>query len=136
MIELVFVPREFVGKAWRDGASRVAEACAFSCGEITGDQLKSALLRGERTLVDMRCDGANVGWGVVREDVLPNCRALMVTDMATTGEHVHGCFEKLKEIATARGYDKLRCAADEVRERFYRKECGLKRAYAILEVDL
>lgn len=135
MVELTQVPSMHIDRAWRDGASELAKACDVSGGEITGDQLKMILARGERTLIRMERDGQTAGWGVVRVDQLPNMRVLMVTDMVAEGADFPEFFDKLKELAASCGCSKVRCAGDEVRERLYRMKCGFKRVYAILEVD-
>lgn len=135
MVELLTVPAHMVDRAWRDGASALSKACDVSGGEITGDQLKMILSRGERTLVRMDRDSNPVGWGVVRVDQLPNMRVLMVTDMVAEGADFPEFFDRLKEMAASNGCSKVRCAADELRERLYRMKCGFQRVYAILEVD-
>lgn len=135
MIDLVTIPHTHIDKAWSDGACQLAKACDLSRGEITGDQLKMILSRNERSLIAMIRDGKCVGWGVVRIDSLPNMRVLMITDMVAPGSDFQEFFSKIKELATSLGCSKVRCAADDVRERLYRMKCGFKRVYAILEVD-
>lgn len=135
MVELKPIPATHIDAAWKEGASELAKACDVSGGEITGDQLKMILGRGERTLIRMDRNGVVAGWGVVRVDQLPNCRVLMVTDMVAEGGDFPEFFGELKKMASACGCSKVRCAADEVRERLYRMKCGFKRVYAIIEVD-
>jgi hypothetical protein len=136
MVELITIPSHHIDAAWKAGACALAKACDLSGGEITGDQLKFILARGERILVRMDRDKAPVGWGVVRVDQLPNVRVLMVTDMVAEGANFPEFFDKLKELAASCGCSKVRCAADDVRERLYRAKVGFKRVYAILEVDV
>jgi len=136
MVELLTVPASHIDRAWKDGACALSKACDVSGGEITGDQLKMILSRGERTLLRMDRDGEPVGWGVVEVRQLPNKRVLMVTDMVAEGANFSEFFDKLKEMAAACGCSKVRCAADEVRERLYRAKVGFERVYAILEVDV
>lgn len=135
MVELIQIPAHSIDSAWKEGACALASACDVSGGEITGDQLKMILSRGERTLIRMDRSGVAVGWGVVRVDQLPNVRVLMVTDMVAEGANFPEFFDKLRELAASCGCSKVRCAADEVRERLYRAKVGFKRVYAILEVD-
>lgn len=136
MIELKQVPKAFVCKAWADGAHKLSEACDASGGEITGDQLKLILMRGERFLLSLVRDGEVVGWGVVRVDDLPNVRVLMATDLYAPGADYPEFFQALQGLAAENGCTKIRCAADAVRARLYRMGCGFKPVYQILEVDV
>lgn len=134
MVELLTVPATHIDRAWRDGAFKLAEACDTSGGEITGDQLKMILSRGERTLVAMRRDSEFVGWGVVRVDQLPNMRVLFVTDMYAPGAEFETFFEELKRFADLNGCSRVRCAAMPVQARLYQMKCGFKPVYQVLEV--
>ena len=60
-MKLELIQAQFVDYAWRDGADCLKEACDTSGGEITGDQLRMMLARGERQLVRMRDGDAVVG---------------------------------------------------------------------------
>jgi len=135
MIELLPIPHTHIDQAWKDGANKLSQACDVSGGEITADQLKMLLNRNERSLIAMRRGDEIVGWGVVRVDQLPNMRVLMITDLVAPGAEFHEFFSKIKEFASSLGCSKVRCAADDVRERLYKMKCGFKRVYAILEVD-
>ena len=135
MTELLTVPHTHIDQAWKDGANKLSQACDVSGGEITGDQLKMLLSRNERSLIAMRREGEIVGWGVVRVDQLPNMRVLMITDLVAPGAGFQEFFVKIKELALSLGCSKVRCAADDIRERLYKMKCGFKRVYAILEVD-
>lgn len=134
MVELLTVTATHIDRAWRDGAFKLAEACDTSGGEITGDQLKLILSRGERTLVAMRRYGEFVGWGVVRVDQLPNLRVLMVTDMYAPGAEFEAFFEELKRFADMNGCSRVRCSARPVQARLYQMKCGFKPVYQVLEV--
>lgn len=135
-MKLIPVPSTHIDVAWfSEGASCLAQACATSGGEITGDQLKLILSRGERTLIRMDVDGEIVGWGVVRVDQLPNFRVLFVTDMVAPGAHFERFFEALKELAQELGCLRIRCAAQPAQARLYRMKTGFKPVYEILEVQ-
>lgn len=133
-MKLIPVPATHVDLAWLEGAAALSEACDTSGGEITGDQLKLILSRGERTLLRM-CDGDTVGWGVVRIDQLPNVRVLFVTDMVAHGAHFERFFEELKSMARSLGCSRIRCAAKPVQARLYRQKSGFTPVYEILEVS-
>lgn len=136
MIRLTHIQAQFVDRAWRDGAHMLGEACKTSGGEITGDQLKLLLSRGERTLISMDREGETTGWGVVRVDQLPNCRVLMVTDMYAPGAGFGEFFGALKGFAEQLGCSRVRCAAKPAQARLYKQVCGFEPVYTILEVAL
>ena len=134
-MQLIPVPSTHIDLAWQQGASCLVEACDTSGGEITGDQLKLILSRGERTLIRMDEDGTAVGWGVVRVDQLPNMRVLFVTDMVAHNGGFERFFEQLKHLARDLGCSKVRCAAKDAQARLYRMKAGFKPVYSILEVE-
>lgn len=138
--------------AWAEGASCLREACDTSGGEITGDQLKMILARGERTLIRMEswetcepkehadgtygnCELKTVGWGVVRVDQLPNLRVLFVTDMVAPNAHFERFFAELKAMARTLGCSRVRCAAKPAQARLYRMKTGFRPVYEILETE-
>lgn len=136
-MSLVAIPATHIDAAWKQGASCLSKACDVSGGEITGDQLKMMLSRGERTLLRMDdAQGVCVGWGVVRIDQLPNMRVLFITDLVAPGGHFERFFEAIKEIAASQGCSRVRCAAKPAQERLYRMKCNFKPVYQILEVEV
>ena len=134
-MNLTPVPATHIDLAWKEGASCLAEACDKSGGEITGDQLKMILSRGERTLIRMDAEDGVRGWGVVRVDQLPNLRVLFVTDLVAHNGGFHEFFEAIKEMARTLGCSRVRCAAGVAQERLYRMKCGFRPVYQILEVE-
>ena len=133
-MKLVQVPATHVDFAWRDGASRLAEACDCSDAEITGDQLKMLIARGERLLLQLVADdGAITGWAVVRIDQLPNMRVFFVCDLV--GKNVLPFFTEALKLAYALGCSQIRCAAKPAHERLYRR-VGLKPVYQILSKEV
>jgi hypothetical protein len=135
-MKLILVPSTHIDQAWSEGASRLTDACAVSGGEITADQLKLILSRGERILVRMDVDGDAVGWGAVRVDQLPNFRVLHVCEMAAPDAHFEQFFTELKALAKAFGCSRIRCAAKPAQARLYRMKCGFTPVYETLEVVL
>lgn len=121
MVELVPIDRKHIHAAWAMGAHRLSEACDTSDGEITGDQLKMILARGERQLLAMVRDGAPVGWGVIRIDDLPNTRVCMVTDMWAPGAGFAEFLHKLWDLASADGCCEIQCQAREAQARLYKR---------------
>ena len=135
MIDLVPIPAHQIDFAYRDGADCLSKACDTSGGEITGDQLKMILSRGERQLIRMDADGKAVGWGVVRVDQLPNMRVLFITDLVAPHGRFEAFFSSIKEMAQQFGCSRVRCAAKPAQERLYRMRCQFKTVYQIMEVD-
>lgn len=134
-MQLIPVPATHIDKAWKDGASCLAEACETSGGEITGDQLKMILSRGERTLIRMDEEDNPIGWGVVRIDQLPNMRVLFITDLVCHSGFDR-FFQAIKDMAASLGCSRVRCAAKPAQQRLYRMRCGFQPVYSILEVEL
>lgn len=135
-MDLCPVPSEQIDKAWKDGAHCLAEACKTSGGEITGDQLKMILSRGERTLICMREADKTVGWGCVRVDQLPNLRVLHVTDLVAHNGGFERFFDAIKGMAERLGCSRVRCSCRESQARLYRMKCGFKPVYTTLEIEV
>lgn len=133
-MQLLTVNHTHIDRAWEDGAHVLSQACEVSGGEITGDQLKMILARGERVLLALQDEDKVVGWGVVRVDQLPNLRVLFITDLVAHGAHFERFFGAVKELARSWGCSRVRCAAGPVQARLYRMKCGFKPVYEILEV--
>ena len=134
-MKLELIQSQFVDYAWRDGASCLKEACDTSGGEITGDQLKLILARGERQLVRIDDDGT-VGWGVFRIDQLPNIRVLHITDLVAHNGGFERFFDEIAKVAQAYGCSAVRCAAGPAQERLYRMKCGFEPIYTIMQIDI
>lgn len=135
-MQLVPIQSTHIDAAWKAGACVLAKACDASGGEITGDQLKMILSRGERTLIRMDSDGATAGWGVIRVDQLPNMRVLFITDLVAPHGHFERFFSSIKELAATLGCSRVRCAAKPSQERLYKMKCDFKPVYQIMEVEV
>lgn len=135
-MNISIVSPQFVDRAWKDGASCLAEACATSGGEIEGAQLKMLLSRGERTLVALMEDDNVIGWGCWRVDQLPNVRALHCTDLVAHGAHFERFFDELKKVAEYLGCSEIRCSCKPAQARLYRMRLGMEPLYETLRVKL
>jgi len=133
---LVTIPFTHIDDAWKRGASCLHEACDTSGGEITGDQLKMLLSRGERSLLEMKIEDKTVGWGVVMVTQLPNMRVLHVGEMVAHNAHFEKFFDALKDLASGLGCSRIRCSAKPSQARLYRMKAGFKPVYETLEVLL
>ena len=135
LMHLLQVPPTHIDQAWRDGASALGKSCETSGGEITGDQLKMMLSRGERTLLAIM--GADrVGWGVIRVDQLPNLRVLHVCDMYAPGIPWPELWPELQKLAKESGCSEIRCCAKPAQARLYKSKCGFESVYETLRFKL
>lgn len=135
-MELQPVPSTFIDLAWREGAINLTLACDQSGNEITGDQLKLILSRGERQLFRMVNDGNVVGWAVARVDQLPNVRVLFVTDLYAPNGHFQEFWGEVVKLASNLGCSSVRCAAKAAQARLYKMKLGFSSVYEILEVKI
>lgn len=134
-MKLVIIEPRFTDFAWADGAKCLSEACNTSGGEITGDQLKMILSRGERTLVRLDDEGQAVGWGAFRVDQLPNMRVLHITDLVAHNAQFQRFFDEIKQVARSLGCSRVRCCAKPAQARLYRMKAGFTPVYETLEVN-
>lgn len=133
-IQLVPIPSTHIDRAWdKDGARVLARACDASGGEITADQLKMILSRGERVLIGMKRGDAFVGWGVVRVDQLPNFRVLHVCEMTAPHADFPTFYQELRGVAELWGCSRIRCSAKPAQARLFRSKLGMKPVYETLE---
>ncbi len=136
MPKLMHVQPQMVDRAWKDGAHLLSTACDTSGGEVTGDQLKMLLSRGERTLFAIAENDEFVGWLVVRIDQLPNVRALHVCELYAPGATFEECREQLWDYARSNGCSEIRCSAKPAQARLYRQRWGFEPIYETLRVKL
>ena len=136
MNKLIVVPTTHIDVAWKEGAHNLGLACATSGGEITGDQLKMMLSRGERTLVRLDRDDEIVGWAAIGVEQLPNFRVMYVYEMYAPHGNFENFFDELKAMSHGLGCLRMRCAAKPAQERLYRQRCGFAPVYQVLEVEL
>lgn len=136
MIRLIQVPTSHIDLAWKEGAHNLAQACETSGGEITGDQLKLMLSRGERHLFRMDSGDAIVGWSVIGWEQLPNMRVMWIYELWAPHGHFERFMDQVKELAKSQGCSRVRCAAKPAQARLYRMKLGFKPVYETLEVEL
>lgn len=131
------VPPSHVGIAWRDGAQYLAEATKHAEREITADQLKMLLLRGERALLGIADDGdIPKAWAAVQVQTLPNIRILFVYALYSPGHVTPECFELLKGYARQNGCETIRgCSIDSI-GRIWERKCNAKRLYSTYEIEI
>lgn len=135
VVNLTIIEPKYVDYAWADGAKCLEEACKL-VDEITGDQLKLILSRGERYLVRMDAPDGVVGWATFRVDQLPNLRVFHITDLVAHNGHFEDFFAEASKIAVSLGCSRIRCSAHEAQSRLYRQKLGFKPVYTTLEREV
>jgi hypothetical protein len=125
-----------IDRAWADGASNLAKACEWALREVTADQLKFLLARGERTLLGLRDEGRVKAWAAVQVQQLPNIRVLYVYSIFAPGATGPGAFEKLKEYAKYHGCTTIRGACSESVEKLWVRKFQAKPLYKIMEIEV
>ena len=136
MMHLSLIPSTHIDKAWADGANLLSEACAESGGEITADQLKMMLSRGERLLFAAVKDEKPIGWCVAQFENLPNVRVCHIYSVWARNGLYAELVSQMEEIAKSQGCSQLRCAAKEAQSRLYQMKFGFEPVYQVLRKDL
>lgn len=135
-MELQIVPAKIVGQAWKDGAHMLHEACEKSQGEVTADQLKLMLMRGERVLVCIVDEGMTVGWVVVAVELLPNMRALYIYQLYAPGHVSKQLFELLADMARKEGCAEIRAACHEDVSAAWARKMGARVIYTVMGAEV
>ena len=133
-MHLNLIPAAFVDRAWKDGASELARACDRAKGEVTADQLKMMLARGERDLLCLVDDGKPVGWMVVQVQQLPNVRVMYVYSLYAP-HHSLDAYRLLKDEAKVNGCSVIRGAVDEANERLWRA-VDAQKVYTVYQIEV
>lgn len=133
------VPASHIDAAWRDGAHQLSAAVERAAREITPDQLKMILSRGERMLLGLR-DAATqdkpAAWAVVSVQQMPNIRVLYVYAIFAPGSTGPECMAQMSEFARQEGCSVIRGACDEAVQRLWERRFGARRVYATMEIEL
>ena len=135
-MQIVQIPTEFVCKAWADGAYNLVKAAERAKREITGDQLKMLLMRGERTLVGIVENETPKAWAAVQLQVLPNMRVLYIYSIYAPGQTGPEAFRLLKEYAKANGCETIRGACDKAVGRLWERKFGAQPIYSVYEFEV
>lgn len=136
-MNLFQVPIQFVERAWADGAHNLSQAVEKSQGEITADQLKLILTRGERILVGVAEEGQTpVGWAAVSVQQLPNLRTLYVYAIYAPGATGPEAFGLLKQYAKDNGCSEIRGACDDAVQRLWERKLGAQKVYTVMRIPV
>jgi hypothetical protein len=128
------IPPAFVDRAWKEGASLLAKACDRAKDEITGDQLKLMLSRGERTLVRLSENDEAIGWAAITVEQLPNLRAFYVWSLYAP-QHSLDMHKQLNRMALECGCSVIRGAVDEANERLWQR-IKAEKVYSVYQIEV
>ncbi len=135
-VNLLRVSPAHIDKAWKDGAHKLSEATKWAGDEITPDQLKMLLSRGERQLLALQDGDALVAWAAVQVQQLPNIRVLYVYAIYAPGSTGPEAFSQLSDLARAEGCSEIRGACSDAVARLWERKLKATKAYAIYRVPL
>lgn len=135
-MKLMHIPPAHVDRAWKDGAHNLSKACEWALREVTPDQLKMMLARGERQLLGLDVDGRFVAWAAVQVQQLPNIRVLYIYSIYAPGSTGPEAFRQLADLARAEGCSSIRGACSEQVLRIWERKFQAKRLYTICEIDI
>lgn len=133
-MKIVHIPAAHVDRAWRDGAHNLAKACEWALREVTADQLKMMLARGERQLLGLDVEGQFVAWAAVQVQQLPNIRVFYIYSIYAPGSTGPEAFRLLADLARAEGCSSIRGACSEAVARIWERKFKAERLYSILEI--
>ena len=134
--QLQVVPATHIDFAWSDGASKLEMACLLSAGEITADQLKMSLSKGEWTLLAGVRDDMPVAWAAVAPLQYPNKRVLWVQAIYAPGSTSIECFEELKKYARMQGCSAVRGACNDTIQRLWEAKYDAKKLYSVVDIPI
>jgi hypothetical protein len=123
-----------IDRAWRDGAHRLSEATKWAAREITTDQLKMLLSRGERVLLGARDETGVKGWAAIQVQQLPNIRCLYIYALQGHGICSAEGVALLRQYAQANGCTTIRGAVRASMARLLTK-LGGKPLYMTYELE-
>lgn len=135
-MNLFVVPTHLAMKAWGEGAHKLTEAIDKAKGEVTADQLKLLLSRGERQLVGIESAGEVVAWFAVVVDQLPNVRALYIYAAWAPGAVNAEVFAPLAQFARDSGASEVRGASSDAIMRIWRAKLGAEKLYNVFRIGV
>ena len=114
----------------------LSEACKLASREITVDQLKMLLARGERILIGVRDEERIKGWAAIQVQQLPNIRVLYIYSIYAPGATGPVVFEELRKYARANGCTTIRGACNEAVSRLWARRFSAKPIYTVMEIEV
>lgn len=128
------VPVEYTERAWKDGAHNLSEAVEKAKGEITTDQLKMLITRGERALLGVSDEEKVIAWLAVQVQQLPNVRTLYVYSIYAPNGTMPAAFEQLRQYAKAAGCSEIRGACVDSVLRLWERKFKAEKLYSVMRI--
>ena len=137
---MFLVPPSHIDKAWKDGAHMLSEAAEKAAGEVTTDQLKMLLSRGERRLIGVRDlatpDALPGAWAAISVHQMPNLRALYVYALWAPGVTGPKVMEQLRAYASSEGCSVIRGSCGDGVTRLWERKFKARKVYTVVEIDV
>ncbi|TEA78639.1 hypothetical protein [Allopusillimonas ginsengisoli] len=133
-LTLYVVGAAHIDQAWREGAHKLSEATKRAQGEVTADQLKMQLARGELTLLCLRGDQPD-SWYAVEFIQKPNMRVLFIHAMAASGATTNEAMQLIDDYARSGGASAIDCACYGAAARIFAR-FGFNEIYSIARKPL
>lgn len=135
-MNLFVVPTHLALKAWSDGAHKLTEAIEKAKGEVTPDQLRMLLARGERQLIGIEDGGTVLVWFAVTVEQLPNVRVLYIYAAWAPGAVTAEVFAPLADFARDAGASEIRGASNDAIMRIWRAKLGAEKLYNVFRIEV
>ena len=122
---------------WNDVESFLNASINISGGDITIDQLKLILARGEQTLLVSTDDKGKLNGAMTVEfQNLPNNRVMFITALGGNGIVNNETFEQVENWARMQGATKVSAWAQESQARLYKIKANFNTVRMVVEKDL
>jgi hypothetical protein len=128
------IPPNYVAQMWPKVSSMLEKAMNYAKGEISLDQLKVYLIRGEYQLMIYLQDGEIIGAIVIEWINYPNDRVMFIN--AIGGKTHADCVEKMYLWAKSLGATAVRGSAHESVARLWKMKYGFNTIYYTVEKRL
>lgn len=135
-MQLLLIPPTHIDRAWKEGAQNLGIALKYAEKEVTPDQLKLLLAKGEWQLFGLEIDGQIKAWVVVQFQQLPNIRVLYVHAIYAPGSTGPDCFNELASVARNQGCSAIRGACVDQVARLWKRRFGAEILYSIIEIQI
>lgn len=126
-----------VYSVWGDVENYLNASINVSSGDITIDQLKLILARGEQTLLVSTDDKGKLNGAMTVEfQNLPNNRVMFITALGGNGIVNNETFSQVESWAKLQGATKVGAWAHEAQARLYKIKANFNTVRMVVEKDL
>ena len=126
-----------VYSVWADVENYLNASINVSGGDITLDQLKLILIRGEQTLLVSVDDNKKINGAMTVEFInYPNARTMFITALGGVGIVNNETFSQVETWARMQGATKASAWAQETQARLYKIKANFNTVRMVVEKDL